>query len=173
MADYFYAHSENADGEFHSLVEHLESVARLAAKFCESYDAGKESAKIAFYTGLWHDVGKFNLDFQAYLRGELSKGPDHKAAGAKIALQHCRPVGLLVQGHPQVPNCELFDGKWSSEGWLTTIAITTRAWNFTSARPSCLARRSDVQRCYRFRVVNSTGTLLCSGCHTSSTTSTL
>ena len=99
MADNFYAHSENADGEFHSLAEHLESVASLARKFCESYCGGGDSADIAFYAGLWHDVGKFNSEFQAYLRGELPKGPDHKAAGVKLAVQKCLPVGLIVQGH--------------------------------------------------------------------------
>ena len=95
----FYAHSENADGEFHSLAEHLASVAILASEFCESYCDGAESTEIAYYAGLWHDLGKFNSNFQAYLRGELPRGPDHKAAGVKVALQECQPVGLLVQGH--------------------------------------------------------------------------
>ena len=95
----FYAHSANADGKFHSLAEHLDSVASMASEFCESYCDGTESAEIAFYAGLWHDVGKFNSEFQAYLRGELPRGPDHKAAGVKVALQKCQPVGLIVQGH--------------------------------------------------------------------------
>ena len=91
----FHAHSANDNGEWHGLVEHLEKVAEIAGGFCEpfgSHDAG-------YYAGLWHDIGKFNPEFQRYLADELRRGPDHKGAGAKLALQHLEPLALLVQGH--------------------------------------------------------------------------
>ena len=90
-----YAHSANDEGEWHGLVEHLSRVAEMAGGFCEpfgSYDAGH-------YAGLWHDIGKFNPEFQRYLAGEHKNRLDHKGAGAKLALQHLEPLALLVQGH--------------------------------------------------------------------------
>ena len=92
----FHAHSANEDGISHELVDHLIAVAKLAGEFCESFD----SHDAGYYAGLWHDVGKFNPEFQKYLKsGKHSGGPDHKGAGAKLALQHLEPLALLVQGH--------------------------------------------------------------------------
>lgn len=91
----FHAHSANENGVCHGLVDHLTAVAKIAGEFCApfgSHDAG-------YYAGLWHDVGKFNQEFQRYLAGELRSGPDHKGAGAKLALQYLEPLALLVQGH--------------------------------------------------------------------------
>ena len=91
----FHAHSANDKWEWHGLADHLRAVAEIAGRFCEpfgSYDAG-------YYAGLWHDIGKFSPEFQRYLAGELRRGPDHKGAGAKLALQHLEPLALLVQGH--------------------------------------------------------------------------
>ena len=101
-----YAHSANDEGEWHGLVEHLSRVAEMAGGFCEpfgSYDAGH-------YAGLWHDIGKFNPEFQRYLAGEHKNRLDHKGAGAKLALQHLEPLALLVQGHhgglPAMRHCK-------------------------------------------------------------------
>ena len=91
----FHAHSANEEGICHGLVDHLTAVAKIAGEFCESFD----SHDAGHYAGLWHDVGKFNPEFQRYLAGERQRGPDHKGAGAKLALQHLEPLGLLVQGH--------------------------------------------------------------------------
>ena len=91
----FHAHSANEDGICHGLVDHLTAVARIAGKFCtpfDSHDAG-------YYAGLWHDLGKFNPEFQRYLAGKRQRGPDHKASGTKLACQYFGPLGLLVQGH--------------------------------------------------------------------------
>ena len=91
----FYAHSANEDGVCHGLADHLTAVAKIAAEFCESFasdDAG-------YYSGLWHDIGKFNPEFQRYLAGERNIRLDHKGAGAKLAMQHLPPLGLLIQGH--------------------------------------------------------------------------
>ena len=91
----FHAHSANENGAYHDLVDHLKAVAEMAGLFCapfDSYDAG-------YYAGLWHDVGKFNPEFQRYLSGYIKSGPDHKGAGAKLALSQLEPLALLVQGH--------------------------------------------------------------------------
>lgn len=78
----FHAHSANADGIRHGLADHLFAVAKIAGEFCESFD----THDAGYYAGLWHDVGKFNHEFQRYLAGDLRRGPDHKGAGAKLAL---------------------------------------------------------------------------------------
>jgi CRISPR-associated endonuclease/helicase Cas3 len=96
------AHTKNADGQRHSLIKHLQQVARLAAEFATPFGAGD----LAYRLGLWHDVGKFNPAFQQYLLDAESeprrkrRGPDHKAAGARIATeQKLAFLNLLIQGH--------------------------------------------------------------------------
>lgn len=88
-------------GSWHLLVDHLIRVAELARDFAEPFGAGP----LAYQLGLWHDVGKANPAFQAYLRRchadpeHKGPGPDHKAAGAVLAEQHIPALTLLVQGH--------------------------------------------------------------------------
>ena len=91
----FHAHSANDAGHYHKLEDHLHGVATLAREFAEPFGGGE----VAYYAGLWHDLGKFNPSFQRYLAGERSRGPDHKAAGTKLACQFFGRLGLLVQGH--------------------------------------------------------------------------
>lgn len=87
--------------EWHLLVDHLIGVAELARGFAEPFGAGA----LAYQLGLWHDVGKANPAFQAYLRrcytdpSQKGTGPDHKAAGALLAQRHLPPLMLLIQGH--------------------------------------------------------------------------
>lgn len=110
-----YAHSRNGQGQRHDLVEHLLGVAQRTASFASSLGA----AELGYRVGLWHDVGKFSQAFQDYLRdcdrepGRLRHGPDHKAAGARLAAQHLPPAALLIQGHHgglrSPPHCQ---------GWL-------------------------------------------------------
>jgi CRISPR-associated endonuclease/helicase Cas3 len=95
-----WAHSRNAGGHRHSLEDHLRGTARLAREFCEPFGAGE----LGYRAGLWHDLGKFHPDWQVYLdrseRGLVKhKGPDHKLAGALLALAHMEPAALVVLGH--------------------------------------------------------------------------
>ena len=90
-----YAHSENEKGQMHLLTDHLLAVAEMAGEFSAPFQSGIP----AYYAGLWHDLGKFNPEFQAYLKGTQNQGPDHKAAGALLAKEHCAILGLLIQGH--------------------------------------------------------------------------
>lgn len=96
-----YAHSRNDRGDRQDLVAHLRGVANLAAEFAAAFGAGD----LAHWAGLWHDIGKFNPRFQDYLveceRNPRARGsgPDHKAAGARLATEHLPPLALLIHGH--------------------------------------------------------------------------
>jgi len=96
-----FAHSANSLGVRHSLPEHLETVARLTALFAGRFGAGEHG----YWSGLWHDLGKFNPEFGRYLddcekKTALRKhGPEHKAAGAKLALEYLGVSALAVHGH--------------------------------------------------------------------------
>lgn len=99
----YYAHSKNSKGERHDLVQHLRGVAALAKDFGVPISA----QMMAYYLGLWHDLGKFHPAWQAYLLasesdpGARRRGPDHKAAGVHFALDTATvgPCALLIQGH--------------------------------------------------------------------------
>lgn len=81
------------DGNFveHLLDDHLYSVAELTEKFCEKFGAGT----FGYLIGLWHDLGKFKLEFQeririrsghigeeAHLEGKTAKSVKHSVSGA-------------------------------------------------------------------------------------------
>ena len=83
----FYAHSlEGAPPtNWQGLEEHLLCVARLAASYAAKFGA----SDLANWTGLWHDLGKFNPAFQHYLLtvgqgGSAPKVP-HAIWGAVLA----------------------------------------------------------------------------------------
>lgn len=96
----YWAHSKNDLGERHDLAEHLTRVAALAKEFAEPFGGGE----LAYWAGLWHDLGKFHPEFQEYLLvcemhpGRRQRGPDHKGAGAVTAARS-GPLAFLVAGH--------------------------------------------------------------------------
>ena len=98
-----YAHSANAQGERHLLVDHLRSVAELARDLASRFGGGD----LAFLAGLWHDVGKADPEWQKLLI-ECEKGKrwrvgiDHKCAGVLLAEQVGDFAGwarLLIHAH--------------------------------------------------------------------------
>ena len=94
----------------HPLADHLEGVADLAETFAACFGNGDW----AHLAGLWHDLGKFNPAWQAYLKrgsgydpeAHVEGGPgkmDHSTAGALHAVERLGPVGrilaYLIAGH--------------------------------------------------------------------------
>lgn len=82
--------------EPHLLSDHLTKVGEKAASFASSFN-GAYWAKLI---GLWHDLGKYNSEFQEYIRkvsinvedahlgdGKPKRGPNHSSAGALYALE--------------------------------------------------------------------------------------
>jgi CRISPR-associated endonuclease/helicase Cas3 len=101
-----WAHTPSEEtGQWHKLEEHLRSVAETAKSFAQPFGAGD----LAYWAGLWHDLGKFHPDFQKYLEdcdeakrlGTRAPRPriDHKGAGTVTAAQHAGPLAFLVAGH--------------------------------------------------------------------------
>lgn len=90
------AHSPGPDGKPQLLVRHLEAVAKIAA----SHAAKFEAAALGHWSGLWHDVGKFHPDFQAYVRNPVQRhGPDHSSAGAALAAEVYDLLAFPIAGH--------------------------------------------------------------------------
>jgi CRISPR-associated endonuclease/helicase Cas3 len=92
----YYAHSENQQDELHLLIDHLLGTAKLAGKFASKFNA----KDIGYYTGLWHDLGKFSPEFQTYLLDQAAtRGPDHSSAGAIFALKFLEILAFPIAGH--------------------------------------------------------------------------
>jgi len=103
---------KNPDGKWktHSLEEHLVEVGRLAGQFAEPF-GNKDWAHLA---GLWHDLGKYSPEFQAYIKSQSGFDPDahlegvpgkvnHSSAGALHAVERFGKLGrilaYLIAGH--------------------------------------------------------------------------
>ena len=99
------AHTPNAQGNWHDLQEHLEDVATKARRYADKFGAGE----LGYYAGLWHDLGKYNPKFQAYLdqcyaatqsgnTQQISSVP-HAIHGAKLAWDVLKPLAPIIYGH--------------------------------------------------------------------------
>jgi CRISPR-associated endonuclease/helicase Cas3 len=90
---------------WHLLKDHLNEVARLAQAFGEEMGVGP----LAKYAGLWHDLGKYNPDFQKYLEdcnkasvagdNKKRRGPPHSVQGAILAENECPFLAPIIYGH--------------------------------------------------------------------------
>lgn len=100
---------ENNQPIKHWLDDHLRDVATLAEEFAEHF--GADWARVA---GRWHDLGKFNPEFQEYIRDktgyerenahvEKVGRVDHSTAGASYAADKLgvtgRILAYLIAGH--------------------------------------------------------------------------
>jgi len=80
------AHSEGAMGKPQTLSDHLLAVARLAAELAEPQ--GEAAAALAYWLGIFHDLGKATTDFQRYLekasKGNPAQSVPHSVWGALL-----------------------------------------------------------------------------------------
>lgn len=94
------------DGSFveHLIDDHLYSVAEFAKKFCEKFGA----ETFGYLIGLWHDLGKFKLEFQeririrsghigeeAHLEGKTAKSVKHSVSGAIHCLNKFKQSDII------------------------------------------------------------------------------
>ena len=96
---------------FQSLEDHLQGTAKLSGSFAAEWNDGE----LGFLEGLIHDIGKYSVDFQKYIRYEKSgysteyaAKPDHSSAGAIYAAEaisnllpgnFSRIVSYQIAGH--------------------------------------------------------------------------
>lgn len=100
----FYAHSIEGrpQSEWQKLEDHLRNTAELAGEFAKSFC----EKQWAYLAGLWHDLGKGTLCWQAYLRhangiiDEFDKfhegRPSHATVGAQRLYELSREAGKLL-----------------------------------------------------------------------------
>src|SRR2546427_12047791 len=96
----FFAHTENTDGNWHKLADHLRGVGQLAAEFAAQMNP--ELIEAARWAGLLHDVGKYRDEFQAYLRKERESSIEthHAVYGAALAFRRkWLGLTLAIAGH--------------------------------------------------------------------------
>ena len=151
------ADTTDPGGRWHGLVEHLQAVGELAARF--SRDFAPEWAQIA---GQWHDLGKFRPGFQAYIRqnsdahieGRLPQSSEktHSAAGALHALaqfrqrlgaggeQAARGLAYVIAGHHAgLANWTPEDTDGGLETRLSGTGATASQLEFREALQACNA----------------------------------
>ena len=128
----FLAHRTPA-GESHLLIDHLNGVASMAARFAAAFD----SAEWARFAGLWHDLGKYSDTFQAYIRtvtdpdaheSETVKKIDHSSAGAQHAVASSEILGHLIAYIIAGHHAGLLNGRDSGACLEKRLAKTVEAW---------------------------------------------
>lgn len=89
--------------EWHYLEDHLRAVAEMASDFAGTFGGGG----LAWWAGIYHDLGKAHPDFQDYLWKNFvnpkKKHPtvDHKSSGAAVAFERygLEPLAHMILGH--------------------------------------------------------------------------
>ncbi|MBI2817804.1 MAG: CRISPR-associated helicase Cas3' [Acidobacteria bacterium] len=96
----FYAHSREGlpPANWDKLNEHLLRVAKLAGQFAEAF----QSREWGYCAGLWHDLGKYQVEFQRKLLG-ARESVEHSGAGAALAIQKNKslgePLAFVIAAH--------------------------------------------------------------------------
>src|SRR5215211_836106 len=101
----FYAHTPVKGEDWHDLTSHLEQTAAKAHINGAKFGAGE----ITYLAGLWHDIGKFNPDFQEYLAlceraaregaPAPERGVPHAVYGALLAAESVQMLAPVIYGH--------------------------------------------------------------------------
>lgn len=102
----YHAHTPGEAGIWHDLAGHLQRTAVRAQRNGAKFDAGE----LASLAGLWHDIGKFNPEFQRYLNNcheaDLTgnKAPrggsvPHAVYGAILARESLQMLTPVIHGH--------------------------------------------------------------------------
>jgi CRISPR-associated endonuclease/helicase Cas3 len=97
MTKKYYAHSENSNKEKHLLLKHLNETAKLA----ESFACRDDFKTVFFITGLLHDLGKYQPEFQRYLDIGGTRGSvPHASWGAGYARRDgLLETSIVIDGH--------------------------------------------------------------------------
>lgn len=111
--------------EWHDLADHSLAVARMAAVFAAPFGA----EGVAWWMGIFHDLGKAHPDFQEYLweshiqRPKKQKSVDHKTAGAvKVREIGGEPLTQVLHDLPTDQVAGHLDW-WDAAGRVTRLAL--------------------------------------------------
>lgn len=107
----YLGHLDEKTGRAQLLRDHLTGVADLAGRFAAAF--GEEA--MGRLLGLYHDVGKYSREFQAYIRADEEEkkkrrgSVDHSTAGAqeiaKLRQGAAAPLAFCIAGHHAgIPN---------------------------------------------------------------------
>ena len=107
----YLGHLDEKTGRAQLLRDHLTGVADLAGRFAAAF--GEE--EMGRLLGLYHDVGKYSREFQAYIRADEAEkkkrrgSVDHSTAGAqeiaKLRQGAAAPLAFCIAGHHAgIPN---------------------------------------------------------------------
>lgn len=116
MATPYYAHSLEGQPQdkWQRLEDHLRAVAEKARDFASVFNAGEW----AYLAGLWHDLGKYSEEFQAYLRSQSEASAetqpgrvDHSTASAQYANEMIPLLGHLLAYALAGHHSGLLDGR--------------------------------------------------------------
>jgi len=119
-----YAHSNNEIGDYHALDNHLVNVATLSREFL----ANTKLERFAYLSGLFHDLGKINPDFQKKLKEQSNNRVDHKGLGVAFARKLtnsgflCR---IIAAHHGGLKNFKSF------ENWFRGIIADGKIYEVT------------------------------------------
>jgi len=93
----YIAHSENTEGKEHDLKDHLREVARMMEEFISDLTF----KKVFRFTGLTHDLGKYQPAFQRYLREGGRRGSvPHASWGAGLSKKFSQvEAAFAIDGH--------------------------------------------------------------------------
>ncbi|MBE6085437.1 MAG: CRISPR-associated helicase Cas3' [Selenomonas ruminantium] len=95
----YLAHRDAENGREQLLIEHLHGVSDKAGAFAAEF--GEEAS--GRLVGLYHDIGKYSQEFQAYLRQGGGRKFDHSTAGALELMKRKSPLSIpaafCVAGH--------------------------------------------------------------------------
>lgn len=98
----FWAHTPNIYGNPQYLLDHLLQTATLTRTFARKFGA----EELGYTIGILHDVGKYNPEFQEYLRMYVrdpfykpDKKLPHAIYGCYLCPEEMQPLQLLIAGH--------------------------------------------------------------------------
>jgi CRISPR-associated endonuclease/helicase Cas3 len=85
---------ETGEWHEHSLIDHLNGTASMAEKFASEFNNG-DWARLA---GMLHDLGKYNPDWQSYLKTKTGYDPEAHLENSGAKVEHSTAGAIHAQG---------------------------------------------------------------------------
>lgn len=159
------AHSAGATGKPQSLTDHLLAVAQLASELAKPQ--GEVASALAYWLGIFHDLGKATTDFQHYLKavseGKPTGSAPHSIWGALLLALQLGEMGhpklaLAVLGHhsqlkePGTAGQDLHEARHNGGRQLRDVAqfLQTLSPQLPATRFPTLSKKTETEMSLRF-----------------------